>query len=101
MAEMVNHPSHYNQAGRKECIVEMEELYGPEVTAVFCLTNAYKYLYRDGSKENTPYNQDKHKARWYFDYVNGMIERHGILFVGGIRVKDTDLYLDIRGLLGS
>ena len=28
MCEMVSHPSHYNKAGRKECIVEMEEKYG-------------------------------------------------------------------------
>ena len=50
MAEMVSHPSHYNKAGRKECIVEMEEKYGGEITAIFCLTNAYKYLYRAGEK---------------------------------------------------
>ena len=28
MSEMVSHPSHYNKAGRKECILEMEEKYG-------------------------------------------------------------------------
>ena len=28
MSEQVNHPSHYSKAGRKECIVEMEEKYG-------------------------------------------------------------------------
>lgn len=54
MSEQVNHPSHYSKAGRKECIVEMEELYGAEVTVVFCLTNSYKYLYRAGDKFGNP-----------------------------------------------
>ena len=27
--EMVNHPDHYNRPGQKECIVEMEEKFGP------------------------------------------------------------------------
>ena len=37
MSEMVSHPSHYNKAGRKECIVEMEEKYGAEATAIIIL----------------------------------------------------------------
>ena len=32
MTEQVNHPSHYLKGGRKECIVEMEEKYGAEMT---------------------------------------------------------------------
>ena len=55
MSELVNHPSHYTQNGRKECIVEMEEKYGAEATAIFCLTNAYKYLYRAGSKADNSF----------------------------------------------
>lgn len=35
MSEQVNHPSHYSKADRKECIVEMEELYGAEATTMF------------------------------------------------------------------
>ena len=50
MSEQVNHPSHYNKAGRKECIAEMEEKYGIPATVGFCLMNAYKYLYRAGDK---------------------------------------------------
>ena len=66
---LVDHPSHYNTPGRKECIVEMEERYGAYVTAVFCLTNAYKYLYRAGEKDGNPAAQDNNKALWYFNYA--------------------------------
>jgi hypothetical protein len=96
MSEQVNHPSHYAKAGRKECIVEMEEKYGAEYTAIFCLTNAYKYLYRAGDKADNPMEQDKNKSRWYFDYTNKLIDKYGILTINGIRIEDTDLYLDIR-----
>ena len=96
MNNQVNHPSHYNKAGRKECIVEMEEKYGAEATAIFCLTNAYKYLYRAGNKFGNPAMQDTEKAQWYFDYTNKLIAKYGILAFNGIRIEDTDLYLDIK-----
>lgn len=99
MAEMVSHPSHYNKDGRKECIVEMEEKYGAEVTAVFCLTNAYKYLYRAGNKADNPMEQDRNKAKFYFDYTNKLIAKYGILAFNGIRIENTDLYLDISEML--
>ncbi len=69
MRENVNHPKHYQQKGRKECIVEMEELYGTYITAVFCLTNAYKYLYRAGNKAGNTKEQDMQKALWYYTWV--------------------------------
>jgi hypothetical protein len=96
MNNQVNHPSHYTKAGRKECIVEMEEKYGPVVTAVFCLTNAYKYLYRAGDKLGNPAMQDNEKAKWYWDYTNKLITKYGIFAFNGIRIEDTDLYLDIK-----
>lgn len=101
MSEMVSHPSHYNKAGRKECIVEMEEKYGAEVTAIFCLTSAYKYLYRAGYKFGNPAIQDIEKAKWYFDYTNKLIDKYGILAFNGIRIEDTDLYLDIKEMLSD
>jgi Protein of unknwon function (DUF3310) len=101
MSEMVSHPSHYNKAGRKECIVEMEEKYGPEVTAIFCLTNACKYLYRAGDKENNPERQDIDKTKWYFDYANKLIAKYGELNFNGITIEHTDLYLDIKEMLGN
>lgn len=75
MSEQVNHPSHYSKDGRKECIVEMEEYYGVNATIVFCLMNAYKYLYRAGYKADNSCEQDVKKARWYFDYANKLIDK--------------------------
>lgn len=95
----VNHPSHYQKAGRKECIVEMEEKYGAEITAIFCLTNADKYLYRAGDKENNPAEQDLSKAKFYFAYTNKLIAKYGLIFFNGIRIEDTDLYLDIKQMI--
>lgn len=99
MNKNVEHPTHYNQPGRKECIVEMEEKYGAEATAIFCLANSYKYLYRAGEKLNNPIKQDIDKAKWYFEYVNKLIGKYGILFLGDLRIEDTELYADIEKML--
>lgn len=99
MNKNVEHPTHYNQPGRKECIVEMEEKYGAEATAIFCLTNSYKYLYRAGEKLDNPIKQDIDKAKWYFEYVNKLIGKYGILFLGDLRIEDTELYADIEKML--
>ena len=66
---VVDHPSHYQRDGRKECIVEMQECFGSYITILFDLTNAYKYLYRAGCKENNPEDQDIAKARWYYNHA--------------------------------
>lgn len=99
MNKNVEHPTHYNQPGRKECIVEMEEKYGAEATAIFCLTNSYKYLYRAGEKLDNPIKQDIDKAKWYFEYVNKLIGKYEILFLGDLRIEDTELYADIKKML--
>lgn len=65
--ELVNHPSHYNIEGRKECIEELAENYGETIARIFCLTNAYKYLYRAGYKEGNTKEQDIAKAKWYYN----------------------------------
>lgn len=99
MNKNVEHPTHYNQPGRKECIVEMEEKYGAEATTIFCLTNSYKYLYRAGEKLDNPIKQDIDKAKWYFEYVNKLIGKYEILFLGDLRIEDTELYADIEKML--
>lgn len=76
--EQVNHPSHYKIPGRKECIIEMQERFGTYQTFIFCLMNAYKYLYRAGLKDNVPEEQDIQKARWYHDYA--MTIGDGLMF---------------------
>ena len=67
--EKVSHPDHYNVPGKKECIEQMYEDYGMEITAIFCLTNAYKYLYRAGFKSGESESDDIAKARWYYDWI--------------------------------
>lgn len=66
MMKNVNHPSHYNVSGKKECIVEMRDKYGDTMTAIFCLMNAYKYDYRAGHKGSLI--EDIEKMQWYMDY---------------------------------
>lgn len=60
----VNHPSHYNLPGRKECIEEMLDVFGVEALKHFCLLNRYKYLYRHTMKNG---EEDLAKALWYED----------------------------------
>ena len=67
--EKINHPNHYNPAGRKECIVEMEEEYGVEAVIDFCILSAYKYEYRAGTKEGEDAKDDLRKALWYYRYA--------------------------------
>lgn len=94
MKNNVNHPTHYNKPGRKECIVEMHEKYGLFMTSVFCLLNVYKYLYRDGEKEENPKVQDQDKALWYYDWV---IEK--TTNAGGNMILDTDLFRDVNKMI--
>lgn len=68
----VDHPSHYNQEGRKECIVEMREKFGDLATYWFCKLNAYKYSYRAGNKDGNSKEQDNAKIKWYDDYAEGL-----------------------------
>lgn len=70
--EKINHPNHYNIKGKRECIEAMREDYGEYVTAVFCLTNAYKYLYRAGTKNGESLKDDISKAKWYFEYQENL-----------------------------
>lgn len=66
MSDNVNHPNHYNISGRKECIVEMEEIFGVDAVLTFCKLNAYKYRYRHELKGG---EEDLKKAKWYEDYA--------------------------------
>lgn len=75
MKEQVNHPDHYNKAGRKECIVEMEEKFGTEAVISFCKCNAFKYRYRAGTKEGNSEEQDLQKAIWYSEKALELFEK--------------------------
>ena len=68
--EYVNGPDHYNGT---ECIENMRKLYGDDAVRWFCICNAYKYRFRDGSKPGVTAEQDKEKAHWYEDYAANMM----------------------------
>ena len=68
----VCHPSHYSQAGRRECIEEMRLMFGDEKVYWWCVMTAYKYRYRMGNKDGNPSEQDEKKAEWYLDYAENM-----------------------------
>ena len=69
----VDHPSHYNKPGKKECIEEMRERFGDLAVYWFCKLNAFKYNYRDGDKEGNSAEQDAAKAEWYDNYGDGLV----------------------------
>ena len=59
MADMVNHPPHYNShPSGVECIQITEHM-------GFCLGNAVKYIWRAGLKTDAV--EDLEKARWYLE----------------------------------
>lgn len=62
--DMVNHPPHYaNGTKNFECIEMMEQIFGYEEIAKYSLINAFKYVWRAGSKGK----DDLDKAKWYLD----------------------------------
>lgn len=67
--EQVDHPAHYIQPGRRECIEEMRIVFGDDAVRQWCIMTAYKYRYRAGNKENNSAEQDHSKAEWYLDYA--------------------------------
>lgn len=82
--EKVDHPDHYNQLGKKECIEQMYDDYGDAITGIFCYTNAYKYLYRAGCKDGESKEEDMAKAKWYIDYA----DKHCCLLAGTKRIVE-------------
>lgn len=77
LRQTVDHPTHYNKPGCKECIEEMLDEFGPEAVYWFCKLNAYKYEYRAGDKG--PADVDLNKAAWYSKYAHNLIEQFDIL----------------------
>ena len=81
MSDNVNHPAYYQQEGRKECIVEMEEQFGILAVFWFCKLNAYKYRYRAGAKAGNTAEQDEAKALWYDSKADEMAEKYNDQFI--------------------
>ena len=71
--EKVNHPSHYSH-GSIECIDAMVAAAGKEAVVDFCKLNAFKYIWRAGCKEGSPYLEDLKKADWYINKAISLVE---------------------------
>lgn len=74
--EMVIHPEHYNQEGKKECWDEMVDLFGAQAVAIFDALNAYKYRYRAGLKEGNSTEQDTAKIDNYMRHCADLLATH-------------------------
>jgi hypothetical protein len=68
MTDMVNNPSHYNQASI-ECIEAIFAALGTDGFKSYCMGNAMKYLWRHQYKGKPV--EDLQKAQWY---INKIIE---------------------------
>lgn len=70
---LVEHPSHYNRPGRRECWDEMIGLFGKEATAIYDCLSAYKYIYRAGLKDGNPESQDMAKIKKCMEHARSLI----------------------------
>lgn len=81
MADMVNHPSHYNQNG-VETIDIIEDTLTSEEFEGFLVGNIIKYLDRHKYKNG---HQDLEKAQWYakklYQYEGGDLEEYEPWFI--------------------
>ena len=64
MNDDTSHPDHY-KTENYECYKVMQEVYGSVAFRAFCLLNAFKYLWRQGTKG--PANEDVAKAKKYLE----------------------------------
>lgn len=93
MRESVNHPSHYQKEGHKECIEEMIEMYGARAVWCFCICNAHKYEYRAGLKGDA--EEDLKKAQWYRDYAEKLEkESAAVLLLSALFNKEREVNHD-------
>lgn len=84
MADIVNHPSHY-ETGKFECIEVMEETQGKEAVMDFCICNALKYLYRHKRKNGI---EDIKKARWYIEKYIELAEKNNTMTIVSVKFSD-------------
>lgn len=68
MSDAVNHPSHYCENGKIECIDALQDAMTRDELIGFCKGNVIKYLWRCNKKNGT---EDLKKAQWY---MNKLVE---------------------------
>lgn len=59
-------PSHYKDTTSLECIDVMCVLFGKRAVCIFCLCNAFKYMWRYKHKNG---EEDLEKAKWYLNWA--------------------------------
>ena len=69
--ENVYQPTHYTHATGAECIDIMIQLYGKQRVEEWAEITAFKYQWRNGSKEGNSSEQDKMKSVWYTRFSMG------------------------------
>lgn len=68
--DTINHPSHYTQ-GNVECLEAMISAFGVEAVRMFCICNAFKYLWRHQHKNGI---EDLNKADFYINKFKELSE---------------------------
>ena len=63
--DIINKSPHYN-FDQHECIEVMREVFGEERLKIWCILNAFKYLYRCYKKNG---DEDLRKATYYLNYI--------------------------------
>lgn len=63
-------PEHYKQQCSLECIDTMIMVFGAKHTAEYCVTNAYKYVWRHKFKNKL---EDLKKAEWYLNKFDELV----------------------------
>jgi len=92
----VEHPNHYKKKGRKECVVELEEKYSPQIAFTYYLTSAYKYLYRAGNKEGVSADTDIAKAKNCLAEADRMLLVHKLPKFSPLWMLKYDIEQEIR-----
>jgi hypothetical protein len=75
MDEQVNHPAHYGGDTTYECIKVLEHWLTPEEFVGWLKGTVIKYLCRATKKGSEA--QDYAKARFYLQYLDDFMKRHG------------------------
>ena len=69
--EAIDHPAHYADTCSLECIDAMRIAFGDGDVAMFCIINAYKYIWRWKYKNGI---EDLKKAEWYLDKAAELVD---------------------------
>lgn len=95
----VNHPQHYQNCSL-ECIDVMRVIVGTKYTAIFCICNAFKYMWRYKHKNG---DENVAKARWYLDWVQHEIDRNYEFPEEIIKIyqRVTNLYISITDKIAN